>query len=43
MRSTHIIMGRTQHPGIAAFFRQSILDRLMQTVRGITVIVVDTA
>jgi two-component system sensor histidine kinase KdpD len=40
---THIIMGRTQRPWYRRLFRQSILDRLMQTVRGITVIVVDTA
>ncbi len=39
---THIIMGRTQRPWYRRIFRQSILDRVMQTVRGITVIVVDT-
>ena len=38
---THIIMGRTQRPWYRRLFRHSILDRLMQTVRGITVIVVD--
>jgi len=39
---THIIMGRTQRPWYHRFLRPSILDRLMQTIRGITVIIVDT-
>lgn len=39
---THIVMGRTQRPWYRRLFSQSILDRLMQTVRGVTVIIVDT-
>jgi two-component system sensor histidine kinase KdpD len=40
---THIIMGRTQRPWYRRWFGQSILDRLLQTVRGVDVIVVDNA
>ncbi|HEX4000113.1 MAG TPA: universal stress protein [Pirellulales bacterium] len=39
---THIVLGRTQRPWYLRIFSQSILDRLMQTIRGITVIIVDT-
>ena len=39
---THIIMGRTQRPWYRRIFRQSIFDRLMQAVRGTTIIVIDT-
>jgi two-component system sensor histidine kinase KdpD len=40
---THLIVGRTQRPWYRRWFGQSILDRLLQTVRGVDVIVVDTA
>jgi two-component system sensor histidine kinase KdpD len=38
---THLIMGRTQRPWYRRWFGQSLLDRLLQTVRGVDVIVVD--
>lgn len=38
---THIVLGRTQQPWYRRWFGQSLLDRLLQTVRGVDVIVVD--
>jgi two-component system, OmpR family, sensor histidine kinase KdpD len=40
---THIVMGRSQRPWYRRWFSQSIIDRLMNTVRGVDVIVVDSA
>jgi two-component system sensor histidine kinase KdpD len=40
---THILMGRTQRPWYRRWFGQSVLDRLLQTVRGVDVLVVDQA
>jgi two-component system sensor histidine kinase KdpD len=40
---THIVMGRTQRPWFRRWFGQSVLDRLLQRVRGVDVIVVDNA
>jgi two-component system sensor histidine kinase KdpD len=40
---THILMGRTQRPWYRRWFGQSVLDRLLQTVRGVDVLVVDSA
>jgi two-component system, OmpR family, sensor histidine kinase KdpD len=40
---THIVMGRTQRPWYRRWFGQSVLDRLLQKVRGVDVIVVDNA
>ena len=39
---THIVMGRTQRPWFRRWFGQSVLDRLLRTVPGVDVIVVDT-
>jgi two-component system sensor histidine kinase KdpD len=39
---THIIMGRTQQPWYRLWFGQSVLDRLLRTIPGVDVIVVDT-
>ena len=38
---SHIIMGRTQRPWYRRWFRPSILDRLLQAISGVDVIVVD--
>ena len=38
---THIVMGRSQRPWYRRWFGQSVLDRLLQTIRGVDVIVVD--
>jgi two-component system sensor histidine kinase KdpD len=40
---SHIVMGRTQRPWFRRWFGQSLLDRLLQTIRGVDVIVVDNA
>src|SRR5262249_1531189 len=40
---THILMGRTERPWYRRWFGQSVLDRLLRTVRGVDVIVVDSA
>jgi two-component system, OmpR family, sensor histidine kinase KdpD len=40
---THIILGRTRHPWHQRWFRQSVLDRLLQTIPGVDVIVLDNA
>jgi two-component system sensor histidine kinase KdpD len=40
---THILMGRTQRPWYRRWFGQSVLDRLLQMVRGVDVLVVDSA
>jgi two-component system sensor histidine kinase KdpD len=40
---THVVMGRTQRPWYRRWFGQSVLDRLLQKVRGVDVIVVDNA
>jgi two-component system sensor histidine kinase KdpD len=40
---THIVMGRTQRPWYRRWFGQSVLDRLLRAVRGVDVIVVDSA
>jgi two-component system sensor histidine kinase KdpD len=39
---THILMGRTQRPWYRRWFGQSVLDRLLQAVRGVDVLVVDS-
>jgi two-component system sensor histidine kinase KdpD len=39
---THILLGRTQRPWYRRWFGQSVLDRLLHTVRGVDVQVVDT-
>ena len=39
---THIVMGRSRRPWFRRWFGQSFLDRLLQTVPGVDVIVVDT-
>jgi two-component system, OmpR family, sensor histidine kinase KdpD len=38
---THIVMGRTQRPWYRRWFGQSLLDRLLRTVQGVDVLVVD--
>jgi two-component system sensor histidine kinase KdpD len=38
---THIVLGRTRRPWYRRWFGQSALDRLLQTVEGVDVIVVD--
>jgi two-component system sensor histidine kinase KdpD len=40
---THIVLGRTQRPWYRRWFGQSILDRLLQSVRGVDVLVVDSS
>jgi two-component system, OmpR family, sensor histidine kinase KdpD len=40
---THIVMGRTQRPWYRRWFGQSVLDRLLQKVHGVDVIVADNA
>jgi two-component system sensor histidine kinase KdpD len=40
---THIVLGRTNRPWYKRWFGQSPLDRLLGTVRGVDVIVVDTS
>jgi len=39
---THIVMGRSQRPWYRRLFRQSPLERLLQKVRGVDVMIVDT-
>jgi two-component system sensor histidine kinase KdpD len=39
---THIVLGRSQRPWYRQLFRQSVLDRLLRTIRHVDVIVVDT-
>jgi two-component system sensor histidine kinase KdpD len=38
---THIVLGRTRRPWYRRWFGQSILDRLLQTVHSVDVVVVD--
>jgi two-component system sensor histidine kinase KdpD len=38
----HIVMGRTQRPWYRRLLRQSVLDRLLKTTRGVDLLVVDT-
>jgi two-component system sensor histidine kinase KdpD len=38
---THIVMGRTRQPWYRRWFGRSVLDRLLQTVPGVDVLVVD--
>jgi two-component system sensor histidine kinase KdpD len=40
---THIVLGRTQRPWYRRWFGQSPLDRLLREVRGVDVLIVDTA
>jgi two-component system sensor histidine kinase KdpD len=40
---THIVLGRTQRPWYRRWFGQSVLDRLLRTVHGVDVVVVDSA
>ncbi len=40
---THIVLGRTQRPWYRRWFGQSPLDRLLREVRGVDVVIVDTA
>jgi two-component system sensor histidine kinase KdpD len=39
---THILMGRTQRPWFRRWFGQSVLDRLLRTIRNVDVIIVDS-
>jgi two-component system sensor histidine kinase KdpD len=39
---THIVMGRSQRPWYRRWFGQSLLDRLLRTVHGADVIIVDS-
>jgi two-component system, OmpR family, sensor histidine kinase KdpD len=39
---THIVLGRSQRPWYRRWFGQSVLEKLLQTVRGVDVIVVDS-
>jgi two-component system sensor histidine kinase KdpD len=39
---THVVMGRTQRPWYRRWFGQSVLDRLLRTIRVVDVLVVDT-
>ena len=39
---THIIVGRTHRPWYRRLFGQSILDRLLNEIRGVDILVVDT-
>lgn len=38
---THIVMGRTRQPWYRRWFGQSLLDRMLQKVRGVDVLIVD--
>jgi two-component system, OmpR family, sensor histidine kinase KdpD len=40
---THIILGRSQRPWYRRWFGRSVLDRLLRTVHGVDVVVVDCA
>jgi two-component system sensor histidine kinase KdpD len=40
---THIVLGRSQRPWYRRWFNQSVIDRLLQAVRGVDVVVVDNA
>ncbi len=40
---THIVLGRTQRPWYQRWFGRSVLDRILRTVRGVDVVVVDCA
>ena len=40
---THVVLGRTRQPWYRRWFGRSILDRLVQTVPGVDVIVVDNS
>jgi len=40
---THVVLGRTQQPWYRRWFGRSILDRLVQTVSGVDVMVVDNS
>jgi two-component system sensor histidine kinase KdpD len=40
---THVVMGRSQRPWYRRWFGQSFLDRLLRTISGVDVLVVDTA
>jgi two-component system sensor histidine kinase KdpD len=39
---THILLGRSQRPWYRRWFGQSVLEKLLQMVRGVDVIVVDS-
>jgi len=39
---THILMGRSQRPWYRRWFGQSVLDRLLRTIPGVDVVVVDS-
>ena len=40
---THIVMGRTQRPWYRRWFGRSVLDRILRTIHGVDVVVVDCA
>jgi len=40
---THVVVGRSQRPWYRRLFRSSVLDRLVRTVHGVDIVVVDTA
>ena len=40
---THIVMGRSQRPWYWRWFGQSVLDRLLRTIPGVDVLVVDSS
>jgi two-component system sensor histidine kinase KdpD len=39
---THLLLGRTLRPWYRRWFGQSVLDRLLRTIPGVDVVVVDT-
>ncbi len=39
---THIVLGRSQRPWYQRWFGQSVLDRLLRTIPGVDVVVVDS-
>ena len=40
---THIVLGRSQRPRYRRWISQSVIDRLLQTIAGVDVVIVDTA
>jgi two-component system, OmpR family, sensor histidine kinase KdpD len=40
---THIVLGRSQRPWYRRYFSQSVIDRLLNAVRGVDIVIVDNA
>jgi two-component system sensor histidine kinase KdpD len=40
---THVVLGRTRQPWYRRWLRRSILDRLLQAISGVDVVVVDNS